>query len=74
MFFDVFAVFRMTAHAFHALLQPAFFRGVNDVHVLGTHTGAVGTLKTVNDFTEGGFRLADKQVTGLEYGIQVRGA
>ena len=74
MFFDVFTVLRMAAHAFHALLEPAFFRGVDDMHVFGTHTGTIGALQTVNDLTKSGFGLADKQITGLEYGIQVRGA
>ena len=73
MLLDVFTVLWMAAHTFHALLEPAFFRSVDDMHVFSTHAGTVGALQTVNDFTEGGFGLADKQVTGLEYGIQVRG-
>src|SRR5690554_6769208 len=71
MLLDVRAVLRMAAHRLESLLQPALLGSVDDVHVFSTHRRTVGTLETVDDFTQGRFRLADKQVTGLEHGIEV---
>ena len=69
---DVGAVLRVAAHALQPLLKPALLGGVDDVHVLTAHRGAIGALQAVHDLAQGGFRLADEQVAGLEHRVHVR--
>ena len=61
---DVGAVLRVAAHALQPLLKPALLGGVDDVHVLTAHRGAIGALQAVHDLAQGGFRLTDEQVAG----------
>ncbi len=69
---DVGAVLRVAAHALQPLLKPALLGGVDDVHVLTAHRGAIGALQAVHDLAQGGFRLTDEQVAGLEHRVHVR--
>ena len=64
-------ILRITARALQPLLQPAFFRGVGDVHILGAEMAAVGAREDVEDLAQRGFLRAD-QGAGIEHAIQIR--
>src|SRR5690606_7050407 len=62
----------MRPHGLEALLHPALFLGVHDVHVLGTDRVAVGSLQIADDLPEcQAVSLAKAQRSSLKRRIQV---